>query len=68
MSILSIEDIKKFMRELPGDKTLVLSGGDGTINRFVNTIGDEELPREVYYFPSGSGNDFMRDVRPDGKP
>lgn len=66
-SILSIEDIKKFMRELPEDKTLVLSGGDGTINRFVNTIGDEELPREVYYFPSGSGNDFMRDVRPDGK-
>ena len=66
VSILSVEDIKKFIKEFPKDKTLVLSCGDGTINHFVNAIGDEPLDRDVYYFPSGSGNDFMRDVRPDG--
>ena len=44
------------------DDTVILSGGDGTINRFINDNKDFELPKKLFYFPSGSGNDFQNDV------
>lgn len=44
------------------DCTLVICGGDGTLNRFVNDTVDLGLTNEVYYCASGSGNDFLRDI------
>lgn len=46
--------------------TVVLSGGDGTINRFVNENVGLTLPKNLFYFASGSGNDFKKDVAEDG--
>jgi len=37
---------------------LVLCGGDGTLNRFVNLTGDLQRTNEIYYYPSGNGNAF----------
>lgn len=45
-----------------GDK-VVLSGGDGTLHHFVNECGGQVPEHPVYYYPTGSGNDFMTDVR-----
>lgn len=45
--------------------TVVLSGGDGTLNRFVNDNKDLTLPKNLFYFASGSGNDFKKDVDDD---
>lgn len=46
---------------LQKDDVLCLCGGDGTLNRFVNEI--PFIPEnEIYYYPTGSGNDFYRDV------
>ena len=45
----------------PGDY-LILCGGDGTLNRFVNLVGDMELHHEIFYFPLGTGNDFATDL------
>ena len=42
--------------------TVVLSGGDGTINRFINANYGLALPKNLFYFASGSGNDFKKDV------
>lgn len=58
-----------FLGELPAEERLVVAGGDGTLNRFVNDMAGLELTRDIYYFGAGSGNDFMRDVgrtREDG--
>ncbi|MCQ2456749.1 MAG: diacylglycerol kinase family protein [Clostridia bacterium] len=44
-----------------GDR-LVVCGGDGTLNRFVNDTDGLELPEELYYAPAGSGNDFANDI------
>ena len=45
--------------------TVILSGGDGTINRFVNENVGLTLPKKLFYFASGSGNDFKKDVADD---
>ena len=45
--------------------TVVLSGGDGTLNRFVNENVGLTLPKNLFYFASGSGNDFKKDVADD---
>ena len=42
--------------------TVILSGGDGTLNRFVNENYGLTLPKNLFYFASGSGNDFKKDV------
>ena len=40
---------------------LVLCGGDGTINRFVNIMADIHRSNEIYYYPAGTHNDFALD-------
>lgn len=44
------------------DCALVICGGDGTLNRFVNDTADCDLHNEVYYCAVGTGNDFLRDI------
>ena len=44
------------------DCALVVCGGDGTLNRFVNDTGEAIADSEVYYCATGSGNDFLRDL------
>lgn len=46
---------------LKADDTLVICGGDGTLNRFVNDLGDVGIPCDVLYCPMGTGNDFAHD-------
>lgn len=41
--------------------TLIICGGDGTLNRFINETDGMQLG-DVYYMASGSGNDFLRDI------
>ena len=55
-------DYKKFMHDVKADERVVLCGGDGTVNRFVNEVDEEDLSKPTFYFPLGSGNDFNRDV------
>lgn len=47
----------------PEDK-LIVCGGDGTLSRLVNRVGDTD--REIYYYAVGSGNDFTRDIGENG--
>ncbi len=56
-------DTKKFYRGLLENDEIILSGGDGTINRFINDIYDVESGILIRYFKSGCGNDFANDVR-----
>ena len=40
---------------------IYLVGGDGTLQRFANTVYGLELP-PVYFCAAGTGNDFLRDL------
>ena len=55
-------DAADFLARLPMEETVVLAGGDGTLNHFINRYGSSVLNRPLYYFPAGSGNDFWNDV------
>ena len=49
---------------LEKDDKIILCGGDGTLNRFVNSV--DVLPEnDVYLFATGTGNDFLTDVGGD---
>ncbi len=63
-------DYKKFFDGLEKNDEVVLCGGDGTVNYFVNEIYGYEFKNPLYYAKCGSGNDFYRDVEKyekDGK-
>lgn len=60
-------DVRSFMAELPADATVILCGGDGTVNRFVNDTRGLEITQKLLYYPCGSGNDFAREVQKAGE-
>ena len=62
IDILTIKDYRKFFSELGENDFIILTGGDGTINRFVNNTEGVEFNNEILYFPNGTGNDFAHDL------
>lgn len=65
VDITKVQDYRDFLEGLPLEKGLVLAGGDGTLNRFLNDTRGLVIENPLYYFASGSGNDFQRDVAED---
>ena len=60
--ITKIKDYDLFFKNIRTDVKLLLLGGDGTINRFVNDTDKVSFINDVYYYPTGTGNDFYNDV------
>ena len=56
------EGYRHIFDELSDGDYIVLCGGDGTLNRFINETSDIEFDNDVLYFACGSGNDFARDL------
>lgn len=54
-----------FFAALPKESQLVICGGDGTLDRFINDTVGTERPKHILYHAGGSGNDFLRDVGGD---
>ena len=63
-----ITNYAAFVGGMEKDDYLVIVGGDGTLNRFVNDTNGIEISQEILYFPSGSGNDFARELGAKGNP
>ena len=45
---------------MDAEDPLILCGGDGTLNRFVNVMDGIHRPNQVLYYPCGQNNDFAR--------
>ena len=60
--ITKIGDYAAFFASLSPDVPVILCGGDGTINRFVNDTDGIPYENEILYFATGSGNDFLHDL------
>ena len=55
-------DYRSFFAEVDPEAKVVLVGGDGTLNYFVNDIRRVEVKNEIYFFAGGTGNDFLKDL------
>lgn len=59
---ITLEDSQKNISKMEKDDYLILCGGDGTVNHFINREETLTLENDIYYYPSGSGNDFANDL------
>ena len=57
-----ITNYAAFIGGMDKDDFLMIVGGDGTLNRFVNDTDGIEIAQEILYFPTGTGNDFAKDL------
>ena len=62
VDITCITNYSVFLRSLKKDDYLIIAGGDGTLNRFANDTDGIEIPQDILYFPTGTGNDFACDL------
>ena len=56
-------NLTDFFSSTPENDNIILTGGDGTLNSFINKIKNTDLKHNVYFYASGSGNDFARDIK-----
>ncbi len=64
-SVLEVKDYAKLLSDIGPEAKIVLVGGDGSLNHFVNDINGLELKNEVYFYAGGTGNDFLNDLELD---
>ena len=62
MDITRITNYAAFLAGLEPDDNLVIAGGDGTLNRFINDTEGLTVRQDILYYPIGSGNDFAHDL------
>ena len=64
-SLIDIEDKREFLLKLDPDTIPIITGGDGTLSRFVNSLKGNPT-RDIFYYPAGTGNDFLNDLGKTG--
>jgi len=62
VDITKIDNYRDLFSKIPIDYSVVICGGDGTLNRFINDTASMHINHKLFYWPCGSGNDFARDV------
>ncbi len=63
-----ITDYGAFFGTVRADDEIILCGGDGTLNRFINATDSLQIQNPILYYATGNGNDFLRDldIKEDG--
>ena len=62
VNVTEIESNAEFFGGLDENDTIVICGGDGTLNRFARAMREVEIKNDIYYCATGSGNDFLNDL------
>ena len=65
-----LSSYESFLEGLSEGDVIVICGGDGTLNRFINATCNADIKNTVLYCPTGTGNDFYTDMTGEksGKP
>ncbi|MGN0114495.1 MAG: diacylglycerol/lipid kinase family protein [Acutalibacteraceae bacterium] len=61
-NMTEIADYAEFFESIDESDTVIIAGGDGTLNRFINDTAQLEIKNRLMYFAAGSGNDFLHDL------
>lgn len=62
VDVTALNSYPDFVKSISDDASLLIVGGDGSLNYFVNAMRGINYTQSVYYFAAGSGNDFWNDV------
>lgn len=62
LDLKKISNYEEFFSELGLNDIVIVCGGDGTLNRFINDTNHIEKYNKIFYYPTGTGNDFAYDV------
>lgn len=62
LDVTKLSSYADFFARVEPESRVILCGGDGTVSRFANETRGMELPEELYYFASGTGNDLLHDL------
>lgn len=62
-NVTEMGNLPAFLDALAKDDRVVLCGGDGTLNHFVNDLDGYRPQNEILFYAAGSGNDFMNDLQ-----
>ena len=62
VNMTAVPNYETFFSSLKPEDDIYIFGGDGSLNRFINALSDKEINVPVYYYPSGTGNDFCIDI------
>jgi diacylglycerol kinase family enzyme len=57
-----IDGYADFFRSIDSTDDVIICGGDGTLNRFINDAQGVTFENKIYYYAIGSGNDFAREL------
>lgn len=63
IDIIGIKDKNTFIDGTGTDDKIIITGGDGTLFSFINNIDGRTPSKNIYYYPSGTGNDFWKDIK-----
>jgi len=55
-------NMRDFFNGLAPEDVVIICGGDGTLNHFVNDVDTDFIDQKIYLLPTGCGNDFAHDV------
>lgn len=61
-NMTELDGYAAFFDGIGHDDVVVICGGDGTLNRFINETDGLHFENPIYYYASGSGNDFWHDL------
>ncbi len=63
-NVTEVEDFGEYLATFAEDDKIIVCGGDGTLNRFINNRFEKyDIKQEIFYYAQGTGNDFLRDVK-----
>lgn len=62
INVQDMKDYESFFGALEPDDLIVIAGGDGTLQHFINDMPESALEHKIYFYPCGSGNDFGHDI------
>lgn len=57
-----LDSYEAFFAGIEPEDGVIIAGGDGTLNRFVNDTEGLSIPNDILYYAIGSGNDFLKDL------
>lgn len=62
IDVTEVSNYRVFIGGLEREDYIVLAGGDGTLNHFINNVDGLNFENDVLYYPNGTGNDFAADL------